>query len=272
MKTMTLTRAAAMLITADQWLRKTMDVKRGLMVALAGLALVVSVGSAAGSSTGALSIDTQFQQEWKAATCAVGTPATTSCYAFKATPTLRGLGKVSVGYLLLVDRPSDCTSWTMHGSVSASRGTLELTGASSGCQGFSTASLALNLAGNGGSLAGATGSGTFRFGPPTESGDHGTSIAYVRVELDAPGVTFDTDAPMLAGVTNRLVRAATKRTRVRFSVTATDAVDGPVAAVCRPRSGSLFPRGRTVVRCSASDDSGNVVQAQFTVTVLGKRH
>ena len=45
--------------------------------------------------------------------------------------------------------------------------------------------------------------------------------------------------------------AAGKVARVSFKVTATDAVDGPVPAVCAPKSGSRFRIGRTTVRCSA---------------------
>jgi HYR domain len=55
--------------------------------------------------------------------------------------------------------------------------------------------------------------------------------------------------------------------RVRFAVTARDAVDGSVAVTCKPRSGTFFKRGRTTVRCSATDSSANTSGAKFTVTV-----
>ena len=55
--------------------------------------------------------------------------------------------------------------------------------------------------------------------------------------------------------------------RVRYTVTATDAVDGAVAADCTPRSASAFRLGRTKVACFATDRSGNTAKAQFTITV-----
>ncbi|MCU1471522.1 MAG: Ig-like domain (Group 3) [Glaciihabitans sp.] len=49
--------------------------------------------------------------------------------------------------------------------------------------------------------------------------------------------------------------------------TATDAIDPQVTASCAPASGALFPLGVTNVQCSATDASGNVGMASFTVTV-----
>lgn len=46
-----------------------------------------------------------------------------------------------------------------------------------------------------------------------------------------------------------------------------DAVDGPRQVVCDPPSGSTFPAGVTTVTCSASDASGNVARASFTITI-----
>jgi HYR domain len=51
--------------------------------------------------------------------------------------------------------------------------------------------------------------------------------------------------------------------------TATDNVDGPIAAVnCAPASGSTFPLGTTTVTCSATDAHGNTGSASFTVRVV----
>ncbi len=55
---------------------------------------------------------------------------------------------------------------------------------------------------------------------------------------------------------------------VNFAVTAADAVDGPLPAVCQPASGSVMPVGVTIVSCSATDAQGNDATATFTVTVL----
>src|SRR5690606_10438747 len=54
---------------------------------------------------------------------------------------------------------------------------------------------------------------------------------------------------------------------VTFSATAQDAVDGPVAVTCAPRSGSWFPLGDTLVECEATDTAGNRAEGSFTVTV-----
>ena len=87
--------------------------------------------------------------------------------------------------------------------------------------------------------------------------------------LDGPSTRVDTTAPTLIGAKNRTVKAPrnAQRARVRFDVFANDDVDGPVGVSCTARSGGQFKLGRTTVRCSASDASGNVATAQFTVTV-----
>lgn len=50
--------------------------------------------------------------------------------------------------------------------------------------------------------------------------------------------------------------------------TATDVVDGPVAVVCDPSSGSQLPLGTTTVGCSATDAAGNTASSSFAVTVV----
>jgi hypothetical protein len=54
---------------------------------------------------------------------------------------------------------------------------------------------------------------------------------------------------------------------VTFSVTATDNLDPSPSVVCVPPSGSLFPRGTTLVTCTATDASGNESTCEFLVTV-----
>jgi hypothetical protein len=62
---------------------------------------------------------------------------------------------------------------------------------------------------------------------------------------------------------------------VTFTVTANDAVDGPVPVTCDHNSGDTFPLGpggathTTVVTCTASDSSGNTATKSFNVIVLG---
>jgi hypothetical protein len=91
--------------------------------------------------------------------------------------------------------------------------------------------------------------------------------------LVVPGLEFDVTPPTLSGTTSKTVRApkGAKRVRVTYTVRASDAVDGQLPVTCLPRSGSRFPIGRTVVRCSATDSSANTATARFIVTVRPRR-
>ena len=57
---------------------------------------------------------------------------------------------------------------------------------------------------------------------------------------------------------------------VTFAVTAVDAEDPSPSLVCNPPSGSRFPRGTTLVICTATDFAGNPASCQFLVTVGAK--
>jgi hypothetical protein len=54
---------------------------------------------------------------------------------------------------------------------------------------------------------------------------------------------------------------------VSFAASANDQVDGSVAVICSPVSGSQFPIGQTAVNCSAADSHGNTASGSFTVSV-----
>ena len=54
---------------------------------------------------------------------------------------------------------------------------------------------------------------------------------------------------------------------VTYSVSAVDAVDGPVPVTCAPESGSIFPIGTTTVHCTATDRAGNSASSSFKVIV-----
>ena len=56
---------------------------------------------------------------------------------------------------------------------------------------------------------------------------------------------------------------------VQFGVEANDEIWGKIEPECSPRSGSIFPVGRTTVTCSATDFDGNIGYAFFLVEVLG---
>jgi HYR domain-containing protein len=119
------------------------------------------------------------------------------------------------------------------------------------------------VTGGAGAYAGATGSGTIRFRSHTEGSPRTISIAFTG-SLDVPGLTFDTTAPVFSGVKNRVVKTTSRRgARVRFSIRATDAADGPLPVACTPKSGARFRVGKTRVSCSAVDGSGNEAKTSF---------
>ena len=136
-----------------------------------------------------------------------------------------------------------------------------------------TQTQAFTVTGGTGIYAGASGGGTLEpaLGQPRDDGSrHG--LETFQGTLTVPGLEFDQIAPTFVGAKSRTVVAPrrAKRVRVRFVVTATDAVDGPVPVTCRPRSGTRFRIGRTQVRCSAADTSANAATASFRITV--RRH
>jgi hypothetical protein len=91
--------------------------------------------------------------------------------------------------------------------------------------------------------------------------------------LNVAGVTFDTAPPLIKGANSKAGKTRTaKGARVRYSVSAMDITDGPVAADCLPSSGSFFRIGRTKVTCIAVDGSGNTATAPFLITVKRMRH
>jgi hypothetical protein len=124
------------------------------------------------------------------------------------------------------------------------------------------------ITGGTGAYEGASGSGHVE---RALSGGVGTEV-WVGT-LVAPNAEFDVTPPTLVGATSKTVRApkGAKSVRVRYKVTANDAMDGTVPVSCEPKSGSRFNVGRTVVTCSASDTSANTATARFRVTVKPAR-
>lgn len=55
---------------------------------------------------------------------------------------------------------------------------------------------------------------------------------------------------------------------VNFTATATDIVDGSVAAICVPASGLTFALGTTTVNCSATDSTSNSTNGSFNIHVV----
>ncbi|WP_331527623.1 HYR domain-containing protein [Nocardioides sp.] len=85
-------------------------------------------------------------------------------------------------------------------------------------------------------------------------------------------VVNDTTAPTLTTSANVVVGndSSTGATVKYDAATATDLVDGTVAAICSPASGTKFALGDTTVSCSATDTAGNTASVSFTVTVQDK--
>ena len=79
----------------------------------------------------------------------------------------------------------------------------------------------------------------------------------------------DTNAPTLSCPAPIVVqeRGGSPGEVVAFTVTALDEEDYAPSVVCAPPSGSLFPRGTTLVTCTAIDFSGNQTSCEFPVTV-----
>jgi len=89
------------------------------------------------------------------------------------------------------------------------------------------------------------------------------------------GAGCDVEPPILSGPESVRVLdpvGSSPGEVVTFSVTAIDLLDGPVAVVCAPPSGSVFPPGRTQVVCTATDAAGNQASFRFQVLVVQGIH
>lgn len=75
------------------------------------------------------------------------------------------------------------------------------------------------------------------------------------------GLTFEADMILFNG-------EISQSALIEYEVSAFDGEDGPVDAVCFPRSGVTVSPGETTVNCTATDSAGNVAEASFVITVL----
>jgi HYR domain len=256
--------------------------RRVLLVAAALACLLLIPGGASGGPTrtlGALQLHATFMDSFNDESCPSGTPvpAQVECFVFAGQGVVPGLGKATVAWHLIDDLTDGLS-----------------------CQHFNFRTIVVKVAGKGeidasvtdpkthcwtrppvvagpfggtvtrgsGSFVGASGDLQVTENLKDEIGGAGDAIETWSGTLTVPGLDFDVTPPTLHGVHDRTFRAPTaRRVRVRYTVTARDASRGALPVTCKPRSGSLFKRGRTPVTCSATDANGNTATATFVVTI-----
>ena len=264
--------------------------KAFLLVCTAALALAAAAEGAGQRAADALSLRGLFALSASTTSCPSGAPAGAICYAVHGGALIRGLGRVTDQHTIVTvgafDGPgTHCAMLTLAPDVMTvvGKGTIDASIAvAPGCNGIPTG---FTITGGAGDFAGASGSGTFipgivQAGHWVDLGGDDTNPDADDIlndwktdtwagSLSVAGYTFDLTPPVISGATSRKIVASrgAKHVRVRFTVKARDAVDGPVPVTCTPRSGSLFRLGRTQVKCSASDSSANQASKRFTVNV-----
>jgi hypothetical protein len=210
--------------------------------------------------------------------CPPGTPSDVFCAAREGSGTVRGLGSVTESYFYFIDQdPPECGGARKVLPTTArlaveGKGQLEL--AIDGHPACFTGELLVltrpfRVTGGSGAYAGAFGSGTINH----RLAISGRGQDIYEGTLVVPGLEFDLTPPTFSGTLSKTVRApkGAKTVRVRYRVTARDAVDGAVSPRCRPASGSRFKLGRTLVQCTATDASANTRGVRFAITVIRRR-
>ena len=215
-----------------------------------------------------------------AAYCAPDTPAGVACVRFAGRAAVPGLGRATETYTKTASDPRYGCRWVTEFGTAviqvAGKGEIHVSMAERACSPYGPAEvgpLAGTVTGGSGVYAGASGSVRFTSFVSTARGLPSARFGTFRDTwtgtLIVPGLEFDATPPVLTGVRSFTVRAprGARRVRVRYRVSARDAVDGPTRVACEPRSGSRFALGPTRVVCTAEDSSANSVMRGFTVTV-----
>jgi hypothetical protein len=249
---------------------------RGLVVLVGSACCALALPQAVNS--GSLNLQGAINFVSFPGACPPGAATSVICHTRTGTGLVAGLGRVTATYTFMADG-TGCgletfrvLGYPVRLSV-AGKGDLNLAlGEISGCipalsvPGASPQ--AITVTGGTGTYAGASGSGTLtRVAGPPGFGVPGTDTWTAAITV--PGLEFDLTAPTISGARSKTITAPRKvmRVRVNYRVTASDELDGTVPASCRPASGTRFKFGRTTVRCSATDTSGNTANAAFAVTV-----
>ena len=255
-----------------------MNARLWIGIATVALTLVAGAGAMPMSTAGALQLDATLGASWRFSDsyCAPGTHPDTECVGFRGLADIPGLGHVTETYVkTLESNGCSVTQFRVLVLEIAGKGAINLTlDGGPHCGPPAPAEVGpytLRISGGSGVYAGA--SGTLQWRSSVYSGNPTCQCGAARDTLTGtitvPGLEFDLTPPSLSGSVSKTVRArkGAKRARVVYGVKALDAVDGSVPVSCVPRAGSYFKLGRTRVRCSATDLSGNTQRAQFTVTV-----
>jgi hypothetical protein len=240
--------------------------------------LLVALG-ASSSAAGTLAVDATLitSRTSSRAFCPPATGSDSVCLRYVGAGSIAGLGKVTSTYTKVITMGDAACEVQLLSPVvieAVGKGKLELSRPGRTCWRFALPArlgpLDFTVTGGGGSYAGATGSVTFKTNVAVRAeGERGASFDTWTGTVAAPLAEFDITPPVIAGATFKTVRAPrrAKRVRVRYAVTAQDAVDGPVPVECFPSSGTPFRLGKTPVTCSATDSSANTREARFTITV-----
>jgi hypothetical protein len=248
--------------------------RRNPIRALVLMLLAVAALSAPAPASGeALPFDRVLPGTFETAQCERGSLELARCFLVEISGRVPGLGQTVVRERVFQSGDVDldlCEPQVRHGTIVASRGTIEYVATGIDCPGSRElnggyrAVVALWTATGGtGIFAGVTGSGQESVRP-----DGQRVFIHLHGTFEVPGATFDLAPPVIRGVPTGQTRRARGPAIVRYArPTAVDAVDGPVPVACTPRSGTRFGPGRTVVRCEAFDASGNTATARFTVFV-----
>ena len=249
---------------------------RALLICAAALgSLAVASARAKAESVGTLQVNSTLIKQFGPVDCASGNPATAICFGERPLrgDVVSGLGNVTfapyTGYWY--DFGSPCGH--VHEQIPilvAGKGEIDLVVTVTGCwTGDDFPPATVTVSGGSGLYAGASGSGMLEFHTANITGplSGNRSITWTGT-LNVGGLTFDTTPPQIAGATSKVVKTRLAAgARVSYSVNATDATDGPVPAACLPKSGSVFPVGRTTVTCTPVDGSGNTATARFAISV-----
>jgi hypothetical protein len=240
---------------------------------------LVDTTRAARTDSGTLALQAEVPVRYLLGACPAGTTGAVACFVRSGRSIVPGLGAVEASYAYFVEEaPPGCAPEQVRVLPTTGRlavrdkGEIQIRIAGTGCLDRVIplplrAEEAFTVTGGSAKYAGASGGGTLAtisYGPPSFGG----TDAWTGT-LTVPGLSFDLTAPALTapGSKTILVPRRVKRVRVAYAMVARDDVDGGVPVSCLPRSRSWFPVGRTRVRCSAADTSGNASTASFVVTV-----